>query len=704
MGRELTKKVFVYDKNGNYLAYFDSDSPSNPDNRINMMIEPTVSVESNGASTFTFKMNAYSQKWQDIYDAENIYLVDGRKYVCLNESGIVRENETVTVTAEETWKLLSKKYVQAYNVPKDQEGIDAQSVVLLPKSKEPLVVNGKTYNNVPYPRGSAGYNLWALLQGSGWSLQTCDVMVDGFNAAEDFGVFNLETDQKDLLYNIQLVQELYGGILVWDSIHNTVSLRDPDKWDTDYGFEIRKGKNLQTLTITEDTDVITRLYPLGESYLNIEKVNNGKRYLDNFSYTNVIYERNLQNSDIYDQKQLKFWGEQQLKKLCKPRKTVNANIVDVRTMPNREHEVFDINDIATVVYTEDVDQKLKKEKLRIISWSYNVFAPYEATIVLGDRRKDVVDILKQAYDAGNKSDSVIDSNGNIDIGNIWDNEFGGSFKAEMEEEQDKMYEYITETEHRLEIKIDDVEGSLADFIVEANGKFATIEAFTQFKTETTEAITGLKMYADDTFATIKSFTQFKTETTNSFTQIEQYVDSVEARVTSNTKFIENVDGRVTQSFTRIEQVSKRAEAGITLAGEVNGKVASLQLTVKNNTSTITATADKVNIHASTLNAHSDSINVIAACVRVSGSIRAGMLASHDGEIRNLKSKMITTDYLKSNNITTLGLNTSNLSSGAANFGSCTVRGNLNVGTLEGSTIKTKRITIPNAGSYTFWIV
>lgn len=142
----------------------------------------------------------------------------------------------------EIWYTLSKRFVQAYNVPKDEEFIDDQSVVLLPKSTEPLMVNGKRYNNVPYPRGSAGYNLWALLRDSGWELGVCDVMVDGFNPAEDFGVFNLETDMKDLLYNIQQVQRLYGGILVWDSVNKIVNLRDPDKWDTDTGFTIMKAK------------------------------------------------------------------------------------------------------------------------------------------------------------------------------------------------------------------------------------------------------------------------------------------------------------------------------------------------------------------------------------------------------------------------------------------------------------------------------
>lgn len=667
--RELTKSVTVYNKHGERIAYFDSESPGIPENRINMMQRPTVSIEANGASTFTFQMNTKSQKWKDISDPENEYLVDGRKYCCLSPNSIAIENETVTVTAEETWNKLSKKYVQAYNVPKEQEGIDDQTVVLLPKSKEPLVVNGVTYHNVPYPRGSAGYNIWAILQGTGWRLAFCDVIADGFDPSQDYGVFNVETDQKDVLYNLEHIRELYGGIFVWDSINQTLSVHDSNKWNNDYGFEIRKGKNLNNLTIEYDNDIITRLYPLGESYLNIAAVNGGKRYLDNFSYTSTIYEGNLQNSDIYDQKQLKFWGEQQLAKLCKPRKTVTADIVDVRTIEGKEHETFDIHDIVTVVYRDGVDEVLTKESLRIISWQYEVFAPYNMSLELGDRKLNFVDFLKQAYESGNTSDGLIDSNGHISSDSIWDYEEDSLLK-------DHLYKYIHETEHRLEIKVDDVAGSLADFIVEANETFATIDALVQFETETTTAIANLKMYADDTFATIVSLTEFKTETTQAIAGIEQYVDSVEARVTSNTQFIENVDGRVTESFTRIEQVSKRAEAAIDFSAEVDGKVADLKIEVRNNTSTITATADEVNVHATTLNAHSESINVIADCVKVNGAIYAGMLASHDAEIKNLKAKMITTESLKSKNIECAGCFAGTGNFDAGGFKSC------NIGSLE----------------------
>lgn len=695
--KELTKKVYVYNKNNELLAYFDGEPPSYPENRIDMMIDPTVTIESNGISTFTFSMNMYSQKWADISDPENIYLVDGRKYVCLNETGIVTENETVTVTAYETWKLLEKKYIQAYNVPKEDEFIDDQTVCLLPKSTEPLVVNGVTYTNNPYPRGSAGYNYWALLQGSGWTLAFCDVIADGFNAAEDYGVFNVETDQKDLLYNLEHVRDLYGGIFEWDSVNQTLSVHDSSKWNNDYGFEIRKGKNLQTLTISMDTDITTRLYPLGENSLNISAVNNGKRYVDDFSYTTAIYEKNLQNSDIYDQKQLLYWGQEQVKKLSRPRKNVNCEIVDVRTVEGREYEIFDINHLATVVYSDGPEQTLTKETLRIISWTYNVFAPYQATIELGDKLQNMVDFLKQSYDAGNKADSVIDSGGRIDYDSLWDYENGTYWG-------DTLYNYIHETEHRLEIKIDDVEGSLADFIIEANETFATIEALVQFETETTQAIANLKMYADDTFATITSFVSFKDQTSTHFSQIEQYVDDVESRVTI-------VAGKVSDQGSKIASIELRVgdnESAIKLKAdktyvdgelEVMGELIAEKADISDITadriilrgldgSTVTLTAYNGSLN-STLFQHSESIRGAYA---IFDKIEAGTasimkLYAKTSEISNLVNGILTSQMVNVKNLRANGIETTQLRINST-F------------SFQGDGVKWHRIEVPGVGGYT----
>lgn len=689
--KELTKKVYVYNKNNELLAYFDGEPPSYPENRIDMMIEPTVTIESNGISIFTFSMNMYSQKWADIFDPENIYLVDGRKYVCLNETGIVTENETVTVTAYETWKLLEKRYVQAYNVPKEDEFIDDQTVCLLPKSTEPLVVNGVTYTNNPYPRGSAGYNYWALLQGSGWTLAFCDVIADGFNAAEDYGVFNVETDQKDLLYNLEHVRDLYGGIFEWDSVNQTLSVHDSSKWNNDYGFEIRKGKNLQTLTISMDTDITTRLYPLGENSLNISAVNNGKRYVDDFSYTTAIYEKNLQNSDIYDQKQLLYWGQEQVKKLSRPRKNINCEIVDVRTVEGREYEIFDINHLATVVYSDGPEQTLTKEVLRIISWTYNVFAPYQATIELGDKLQNMVDFLKQSYESGNKADSVIDSGGRIDYDSLWDYENGTYWG-------DTLYNYIHETEHRLEIKIDDVEGSLADFIVEANETFATIEALVQFETETTTAIANLKMYADDTFATIQSFVQFQTQTTNAIASVEQYVDSLEARVRLQAQYI--TENR--NNIARVELIADQNKSQINLVADevrVQGQFFADKIWTKD------ITADRITLRGldgssvtldywnssanSTFKAHSDSIYAFAAHFeRVDAKIaNFEQVYAKKSEIGSIVNGILSSQRITVKNLEATGIYTTSLQIGST-F------------SFQRDGVKWGRVEVPSVGGYT----
>lgn len=655
--KELTKKVYVYNKNNELLAYFDGEPPSYPENRIDMMIDPTVTIESNGISTFTFSMNMYSQKWSDISDPENIYLVDGRKYVCLNETGIVTENETVTVTAYETWKLLEKRYIQAYNVPKEDEFIDDQTVCLLPKSTEPLVVNGVTYTNNPYPRGSAGYNIWALLQGSGWTLAYCDVIADGFNAAEDYGVFNVETDQKDLLYNLEHVRDLYGGIFEWDSVNQTLSVHDSSKWNNDYGFEIRKGKNLQTLTISMDTDITTRLYPLGENSLNISAVNNGKRYVDDFSYTTAIYEKNLQNSDIYDQKQLLYWGQEQVKKLSRPRKNINCEIVDVRTVEGREYEIFDINHLATVVYSDGPEQTLTKETLRIISWTYNVFAPYQATIELGDKLQNMVDFLKQSYDAGNKADGVIDSGGRIDYDSLWDYENGTYWG-------DTLYNYIHETEHRLEIKIDDVEGSLADFIVEANETFATIEALVQFETETTQAIANLKMYADSNFATIESFVSFQTQTSQHFATITQYVDSVESRVTI-------VAGEVDSQGREIASIELRVNDVEGSVIDINADIVNINSDIVRMNNLIAQKADIDELNVVSLNVKEINgwqVSTDSTLLQHSKSIYAAFdrIEAAEAKIGYLDANMITVEQLEGRDIDVAGIDVQRLNV----YGSC----------------------------------
>ena len=516
--------VTVKDKNGKLIAKFSNKTPalSNSDKK-NLMVSPTIDITSNGDSTLSFQMFVASEKWQQIKDPQNLYYCNGRGYTPMNEQSYVYSGPVVNVTLVELWYLLAYKYVQAHNVDTSVEALDDHTVKILPKTdtKFKLTVNGVQYDDsevkdsrgVVMPRGSAGYALWAILKGSGWSLGVCDVLPDGFDAANDYGTFNVESDMKDVLQNIQYIQQLYGGILDWDSQNKVLNLRDERKEGTDFntwkGYAIRKGKNLSDYpTITWDNNIITRLYPLGNGNLNIKKVNNNKGYVDNFSYTTDIYESYLQNANIYDtndeggQKTLRFWAEQQVAKYCKPRKSITYTIVDSRAVNDQSHETFDINHIVKAYYQDTESGAEVSELLRVQHLTYNWFFPSsDSTVEVGDKISNEIELFYQVYKQTENS-AATDANGHLSGSDIylevpeeyWDSLFGGSFG------------------------------------------YASLQTITnlhaEHETENTLAIADLRVYADDTFATITSFTSFQEWTEDEFKESSTRIDQVSSALSA----------------------------------------------------------------------------------------------------------------------------------------------------------------------------
>lgn len=121
--------VYVYDKDMNLIARFGEELQGAGQGRVleglsenamrNQMVTPTVHIEQNGTSTFSFQMLANSEKWQEIKDPRNIYFVNGRYYTPLTEGAYEYSGEDtariVTATLVESWYLLKTHYNQAYN-------------------------------------------------------------------------------------------------------------------------------------------------------------------------------------------------------------------------------------------------------------------------------------------------------------------------------------------------------------------------------------------------------------------------------------------------------------------------------------------------------------------------------------------------------------------------------------------------------------
>jgi hypothetical protein len=197
----------------------------------------------------------------------------------------------------ESWTLLGRKYLTI--------GTVAYAVAIL---------SGEAGQG-GYAAGSAGSALYRLLAGSAWTVGTVDVT----------GTHDLETEKITLLENINEVQKIWGGWLVFDSVNKTVSLRDDTLWAVDTGFELRYRKNEKSLKKSTDWDgVITKLIPFGEKDLNIGSVNGGVLYLTNYSYTTEVREDIWKREDIDDPSELKIAATSHLTESAIPRFSTGA--------------------------------------------------------------------------------------------------------------------------------------------------------------------------------------------------------------------------------------------------------------------------------------------------------------------------------------------------------------------------------------------
>lgn len=447
--------IYVLNKNEGVIAVFNK-------NDEDTLIDPRIEETQNKEAIFTFQVPTSSEKWNSTYNPENLYLVEGKMFstsfkdsinTILDENG----QEIVTITAYERQKLLEREYVKVYNsttgfeevddMGKPVEGgkiyIDEFMVIVLSGGDKELLNNGHL---VPtkHEKGTSGYALDAILYGTGWTTGICDVE----------GKFDLETDQLSIYENIAKIQELWGGILVVDSLNKIIHHRDETKYLPYSGYEVKEEKNLQTYEYIGDNKIITALCPLGEGSLNIKSVNNDSLWLTNFSYTDTIYRSIENNDEITDPEQLKKWGERKLQELCKPRKELSVTFPLLKHVEGFELEEIHLNDIVDVTnYNLEED---KVSQLRVIVFNHYIWSDEDAEITLGDITLESTDIFKKNVQATN---NIID--GTLNTSQIIDYYKNGQSLKETLRQVDQTIistkSELTKTDEAIKASVEQIE-------------------------------------------------------------------------------------------------------------------------------------------------------------------------------------------------------------------------------------------------------
>lgn len=383
---ERDKQIYVLNKNEELIAVFNVDDED-------PIFNPRIRETQNAEAVFTFSISPNNPKWKEINNPENLYVVDGKVFStnfegCFQEFVAESNEDYIAVTAYERQKLLSRRYVKAWNSETGFEKIDTFMVVVLSGGDLPLR-NNDLYVNSNHLPGTSGYALDALLFGTDWITGTCDVE----------GIFDFETDQVDIYENILKVQQMWGGILVFDSYNKVVHHRDETKWLPYEGYEVKYKKNMQSLEKLYNNKIITKLCPLGEGGLNIKSINDGSEWLTNFDYTDSILEGIENNPDIIDPEQLKAWGERKLKDLCKPRKELTVQVILLYQVEGYELEEIDLNHVVDVINFGGSEKEI--EQLRVVGYDYGVWDYSDAIVDLSDVTLESTDIFKQTVSATN---------------------------------------------------------------------------------------------------------------------------------------------------------------------------------------------------------------------------------------------------------------------------------------------------------------
>lgn len=612
-----------------------------------------VDCRLNGESTLEFSLPSTSEKINELTPECEIW-AGGRVYNLLKDDAVdtVRDENNkrwTTFMAVERWNELNFSYIEPYlsNDPTTPEPADLAVII---------VGGGNDLSNGQYTVGTAAHALYAILQGSDWSLGTCDVD----------GIYDLEAEKVSRLELIKMVQETWGGYLLFDSVNKIVHLRDADKWQPYNGFQIRYKKNLKYITRTQSNNIITKLYPFGHDDLDIAAVNDGKKYITNFSYTSREYIGIYKNQDIYDQQELLEKAQAELELMCRPRYLYTVKMVDLRTLPGYSHEDFTLGDMVDII---DPDVAPNGPMARIIRHKYNIFQPWDCELEIGDPEERLIEQLKATFDTANFIDGKFNGSGefsgysiegstitgeHIKAGSIEIGHLSSGFVAGLNLLDNPIFVSYAE-------QVSSLNGIVSEHatLIQQNADTISLQA-TEIN-NLGQSISNLSVRADEIEGTVSDNREYyeseitridgnistiNTTISDQWSQITQRADEIELSVSNLTETVEtnynelnnsisSVSETVSQHWSSINQradgiestVSELSTTVTTNYNELTGKIESVNTEIEQAQSQITQLADEISLKVTIgdvvnyLSINRDGVQIAAENIDLTGITR-----------------------------------------------------------------------------------
>lgn len=258
--------------------------------------------------------------------------------------------------------------------------------------------SGKAITSVYAEAAFYDLSFSAKKEESTFTADTADVpMAYALQGTEwEVGVVNVSTKrtwtstEDNALSILRHVQNIHGGDLIFDNANKLVNLLTFSGTDSGALFCYRKNmKSIQR--VIDTTSLITRLYAVGADGMTFANINDGKPYVEDFTYTSEIRIKTLDCSNFTNPYQMLEFANMRLADYAAPRISYVLKAMDLTVLTGYEHEAWNLGDTVMVV-DEDLDLSIKT---RIVRREYNLQEPWNTVLELSTTLRELGDSTSQ---------------------------------------------------------------------------------------------------------------------------------------------------------------------------------------------------------------------------------------------------------------------------------------------------------------------
>ena len=214
------------------------------------------------------------------------------------------------------------------------------------------------------------------LQGTEWSIGNVNVTT----------LRTWKCEEKNALAILRTVQNIHGGDLVFDNGNKLVHLLTFSGKESGALFAYKK--NLNSIKRVVDTrSLVTRLYAYGKDGMSFAPINDGKDYVEDYTYSSEVRVSTLDCSNFTNPYQMLEFAKMRLAEYSKPRVSYILSAIDLSVLTGYEHENWELGDIVTV---DDRDLNLTI-RTRIIRRQYNLQEPWKTVLELSSKLRELGD-------------------------------------------------------------------------------------------------------------------------------------------------------------------------------------------------------------------------------------------------------------------------------------------------------------------------